>query len=375
MPLATSPSGRPISRECVLMEVPAIMREGCQIISFDWTARRIGECPSRQDDFADADAAGQSVLSAYPGFENTELYASLRRAMDERISLGLQECFDCADGSVAWFQIRIRPVLEGVLVLSVDITSQKSAEEELQQRSEQLNAQLAENASALAGTKKELEALCTSVSHDLRAPLRHMDGFARLAAEQTEGIGENTKEYLAKIVKASAKMGALIDDLLALSRIGRAELNIRPVDLQSLVAGVGAEFLAKSGEQKVEWVLGELPQVLGDRTLLRQAFANIIGNAFKFTRNRSHAVIKVSARAVENNEIEISVQDNGVGFDMRFVDKLYGVFQRLHHERDFEGTGMGLAATRKILDRMGGKTWAEGEPGDGATFYLRVKGV
>jgi signal transduction histidine kinase len=349
------------------------MREGSQIIGFDWTYRHLGQPSLQHDGYRGHALLGQSMLETYPGIEDTEIFSAFRRAMIERIPLSLEQRVTQGDGSAIWLDLRIEPVPDGIFVLSIDITGKKLDEARLLLRNQQCEAELAQQTVALAAANRELEALSSTISHDLRAPLRHMDGFARLAIEQSAGADEKTKEYLAKIIKASAKMGAMIDDLLVYSRAGRAELNIGSVDLQSLVLGVGQEYLGRAGKREVQWLVRDLPRVQGDRALLRQVFVNLIGNAFKFTRPCERAVIEVRAETKQNNEVEISVRDNGTGFDMQFADKLYGVFQRPHHERDFEGTGIGLATVRKIVGRLGGKTWATGEPGQGAVFYVSLK--
>ncbi len=351
------------------------MMEGCQVIGFDWQYRYVNDSVLQHNRRARAELLGHTMMDVHPGFEKTEMFSAMRRCMQERTSQGLQTRFDYGDDSFSWFDVSIQPVPEGIFVLSIDITSQKLAEERLRQLNDQLETRVIERTAALDAANKELEAFSASVSHDLRAPLRHLDGFARLAMERTHDADEKTRDYLSKIVKASEKMRQLIDDLLALSRASRAELNTRPVDLQTLVSGVKQECLSYAGRRDVEWRLDTLPRVQGDLVLLRQVFMNLISNAVKFTRNSEHAIIEVRARLQENNEVEISVRDNGAGFDMAFADKLYGVFQRLHNEREFEGTGIGLAIVRRIIGRHGGKTWAEGAPGKGAVFYLTLKCV
>lgn len=373
MDKATTPPARFAASGTGLTGTPEIVGEGCWIIGFDWTCHAVVGRVSQVECMAGDGLPGCAVLATCPGLEQTELFSSFHRAMTERVSLKLQHRSDDTGGMPAWFDIRIQPVQEGILVISMDVTAQKREEEELRVRNAQLEARLAAETVALAAANKELEAFSASVSHDLRAPLRHMDGFARLAIEQSSDMDGSTKEYLTKIVKASGRMGTLIDNLLVLSRAGRAELHIRPVDLQSLVKGVGDECLRQAGQRDVQWLVGDLPKVQADHAQLRQVFINLIGNAFKFTRKCERAVIEVSAQAAGNDHVEICVRDNGAGFDMQFVDKLYGVFQRLHHERDFEGNGIGLATVRKTIERLGGKTWAEGEPGQGAAFYVRLK--
>jgi signal transduction histidine kinase len=355
------------------MHAPDNMREGCQIIGFDWTYRHLGEQVPQHDGCARQELLGQSILETCPGIEDTEVFSAFRRAMDERISVSLEHRVRQIDGNETWLDVRIEPVPEGIFVLSINITGKKFEEARLRLRNQEYEAQVTQQTAALAAVNLELEALSSTISHDLRAPLRHMDGFARLAIEQFADAGEKTKTHLEKIIKASEKLNAMIEDLLVFSRTGRGELDIRAVDLQSLVLGIGQEYLGQARNREVHWSVNDLPPVQGDRALLRQVFANLIGNAFKFTRHCEQAVIEVRAEAKQNNEVEISVRDNGTGFDMRFVDKLYGVFKRLHHEREFEGTGIGLATVRKIVGRLGGKTWARGEPGLGAVFYVSLK--
>ena len=349
------------------------MMEGCQIVGFDWRYRYVNDTLVQHGRIARSELLGRTMMEVYPGLETTEVFASLRRAMAERIPLGLQTRLEFGDDEFAWFDISIQPVPEGIFILSIDITSQKLAEAGLQRLNEQLEVRVVERTAALNAANEELEAFSYSVSHDLRAPLRHLDGFARLAMETAASMDAKTKNYLKKITQSSEKMGALIDDLLALSRASRAELNTRSVDLQALFLGVRQECMSYAGQREVEWRVDELPHVRGDQVLLRQAFMNLISNAIKFTRKCERTVIEVGARLKEDNQVEISVRDNGAGFDMRFADKLYGVFQRLHHESEFEGTGIGLAIVRRIVERHGGKTWAESTPGKGAVFYLTLR--
>jgi light-regulated signal transduction histidine kinase (bacteriophytochrome) len=244
---------------------------------------------------------------------------------------------------------------------------------QLQQRNAELESQLRNCAAALSAANKDLGVFSATVIHDLRAPLRHMDGFARMAMDHAGDMDEKTKGLLTRIIAASDKMARLIDGLHALARVSRAELTRRPVDLQALLAGVIQACEASASEREIKWSMDALPTVAADPVLLRQLFVCLIDNALKFTRKCEHAVIEIRSQSTDSNEVEISVRDNGVGFDMRFVDQLYGVFHRLHHERDFEGSGIGLALVRKIIERHGGKTWAEGETGKGAVFYVRLK--
>ncbi|HVZ30900.1 MAG TPA: ATP-binding protein, partial [Polyangiaceae bacterium] len=197
-------------------------------------------------------------------------------------------------------------------------------------------------------------------------------GFAQLLARKAgPKLDEASRGYLETILSAAQQGGTLIDDLLSFSRMSRAELHKRPVDLRALMEEVRRERESDAAGRDVEWRLGELPPVEADPALLRQVERNLLGNALKYTRPREHALIEVGARQ-EGEEVEVWVRDNGVGFEMQYADKLFGVFQRLHTADEFEGTGIGLANVRRIISRHGGRTWAEGVLGQGATFSFSL---
>jgi signal transduction histidine kinase len=226
----------------------------------------------------------------------------------------------------------------------------------------------------LETSNQELEAFAFSVSHDLRAPLRHVDGFAELLRKNLEGkLPENASHYLDVIQGAAKRMGALIDDLLGYSRLGRAELHRQPVPLGPLVQQVRAELGSGCEGRAVDWEIGPLPTVSGDPILLREAIRNLLGNALKFTRDRPEARIQVGSRPEAG--ITLFVQDNGVGFDMQYREKLFRVFSRLHGQDEFEGTGIGLANVARVAAKHGGRVWAVGEVDGGATFFMNLKGV
>lgn len=219
---------------------------------------------------------------------------------------------------------------------------------------------------------RELEAFSYSVSHDLRAPLRHVIGFAGLlerhAAERLDADG---RRYLGTITAAAARMGRLIDDLLAFSRMGRAAIAKRRVSLTRIVDEARNEVSAQAADRRIEWSVAELPDVKGDPELLRLAFVNLLSNAVKYTGTRDIARIDISA-SCENGDVTVSVRDNGVGFDSAYASKLFGVFQRLHRAEEFEGTGIGLANVRQIIHRHGGRAWGEGQLDAGATFHVSL---
>jgi signal transduction histidine kinase len=236
-----------------------------------------------------------------------------------------------------------------------------------------LELRVRERTAELEAANSELEAFAYSVSHDLRAPLRHIDGFVELLRKRTtESADEQTRHYMDTISKETRRMGQLIDDLLSFSRMGRAEMSRGPVELGPLVNEVVAELAPEGAGRDLRWRIGPMPAVSGDRALLRVVFSNLIGNAMKFTRSRSSAEIEVGCRGEISGETVLFVRDNGVGFDPTYTAKLFGVFQRLHRPEEFEGIGIGLATVRRIVARHGGRTWAEGEVGQGATFSFSL---
>lgn len=224
----------------------------------------------------------------------------------------------------------------------------------------------------LEAANMELEAFSYSVSHDLRAPVRHVDGFLRLLEKELAPPSAKAAHYIATIAAAARRMGALIDDLLTLSRSARQSLELRRVELGALLRELIREFGAETGRRGVQWTIGELPAVMADASLLRVVLHNLLSNALKYSRAQPLARIAIEARAAEPGTVEITVRDNGVGFDERFKDKLFGVFQRLHREEEFEGTGIGLATARRIVHRHGHRIWAAGEPGKGAAFTFTL---
>ena len=225
----------------------------------------------------------------------------------------------------------------------------------------------------LLAANAELEAFSYSVSHDLRAPLRHIDGFADMLSKHArESLDEKSRRYLGTISESAKRMGALIDDLLVFSRMGRAEMRVARVNMAVLTQEVIREVMEEAKERRIEWKCAVLPDVTGDPALLRQVLLNLFSNAVKYTRPRDPAVIEIGCADGATGEKVFFVRDNGVGFDMAYADKLFGVFQRLHRASEFEGTGIGLANVRRIVLRHGGRTWAESKLGEGSTFYFSL---
>jgi light-regulated signal transduction histidine kinase (bacteriophytochrome) len=237
-----------------------------------------------------------------------------------------------------------------------------------------LERRVAERTAQLEAANKELESFCYSVSHDLRMPLRHIDGYIGLLANESgDRLSGESQRYLQVVTEASRNMGRLIDDLLAFSRMGREELKEERVDLDALLKECIESLESETRGRNIVWKLAPLPAVRGDRAMLRQVFANLLGNAIKYTGPRDPAEIEVGCAGDADDRRVLYVRDNGVGFDMQYADKLFGVFQRLHRADQFEGTGIGLANVRRIISRHGGRVWAEAEEERGAVFYFTLR--
>jgi PAS domain S-box-containing protein len=260
-----------------------------------------------------------------------------------------------------------RPV--AILETNNDITERERREREIRSLNEELGKRTAE----LEATNKELEAFAYSVSHDLRAPLRHMAGFTELLRKNTASLlNERSQRYVMMILESAQRMGNLIDDLLAFSRISRAETHKTMVSLEQLVEEALTEVRKDTDGRNIVWRVGGLPPWYGDRSMLRLVLVNLISNAVKFTSTRAQAEIEIGCLNQEQDQVVVFIRDNGIGFNMKYISKLFGVFQRLHPPEAFEGTGIGLATVQRIVHRHGGQVWAEGLVDNGATFYFSL---
>jgi PAS domain S-box-containing protein len=278
------------------------------------------------------------------------------------------------DGSRFWASVIITALRDetrqlcGFGKVTRDISERKRAEENVErQRSE-----LAQANAKLLFVNTELETFSYSVSHDLRAPLRHIDGFARILKEEHAAeLSAGGLQHLDRILAAVTHMGHLVDDLLDLARIGRKELVRKAVKLDHVLREAMADLPPEANDRKIDWQIEPLPAVECDSGLVKIVFTNLLSNAVKFTRSRQQASIQIGA-VTKNGILTFFVRDNGVGFDPKYADKLFGVFQRLHNQQEFEGTGVGLATVQRIVHRHGGTIWAESQPDHGATFFFTL---
>jgi PAS domain S-box-containing protein len=260
-----------------------------------------------------------------------------------------------------------RPVL--ILETENDITDRKRTEREIRR----LNRDLEKRTAELQASNRELEAFAYSISHDLRAPLRHAAGYTALLQKSAAGVLDaKSRRYTTQILDAAKRMGNLIDDLLAFSRIGRAATRFATVSLDALVKEALHELRPETDGREIAWTIGSLPEVYGDRSMLRLVLVTLLSNAAKFTRTRVPARIEIGQAESDHGEVVIFVKDNGAGFDMTYADKLFGVFQRLHPTDAFEGTGIGLATVQRIIHRHGGRVWGDGVVDGGATFSFAI---
>lgn len=336
-----------------------------------------------QHGFATATMSLVEVLTHLPSDDaarlNQEIATTLNPGSDGRFATEFRIVHP--NGQVRWLAIQARVSFEGKgetrrpilgFGTSQDITERQQVEEKIRHLNEELEQRVAERTTQLEAANKELEAFAYSISHDLRAPLRAIDGYTRMLQEDYEAaLDANGQRICGVVCDQTRRMSRLIDDLLAFSRLSRVHMQVVLLDMQQLVAGIFAELITLENRDRFEFRLDDLPMAPGDAVLLRQVWQNLLSNALKFSSKRDRAVIQVRGWQ-EGNEIFYAIQDNGAGFDKQYADKLFGVFQRLHSEAEFPGTGVGLAIVQRIIHRHGGRVWAESELDQGATFSFTL---
>jgi len=366
------------------------MIEGCQIIGPDWRFLFVNETAAHQYQLSREELVGHTLVECRPGIEETELYPLLQRCMTERASQKTLSLSTAPDGAENWYELSIQPAPDGIVILSNEVSERKRAEQQILKLNAELESRVRDRTAQLQAANQELEAFAYSVSHDLRAPLRALDGFsAALLAQYAGALDEQGQHYLDRIQQASQRMGQLISDLLNLSRVTRAEFTRQPVDLAALAREIAAEIQQREPLRQAQFGIADQLSVQGDAALLRIALRNLLENAWKFTGTRTETRIEVgviddcrtaiadvgeaSKSAIGNRQSPIYyVRDNGVGFDMAYAAKLFVPFQRLHAMHEFPGTGIGLVTVQRIITRHGGRIWTEAAVDQGATFYFTL---
>ncbi len=366
----TSDDGVAQRFEAILAAVPDIIMEVDSKKVYTW-ANMAGKR------FFGDDVIGKEAASYFEGVQETyETVTPLFEGCEEVIYVESRQ--RRKDGEVRllawWCRVLKAPDGEviGALSTARDITDARLAEEEVHRLNAELEERVADRTNELAAANRELEGFAYSVSHDLRAPLRAIDGFTRILEEEHSARLDDEGRRLCGIVRENtANMDRLINAILALSRTGRIEMNCSEVDMTTLARSIFYEEATFEERTRVDFHVDDLPPATADPTLIRQVWSNLLGNALKFSSKREVPVIRVSFERGDRETV-YRVTDNGAGFDMRYIDKLFGVFQRLHGVREFKGTGVGLAIVQRVVQRHGGRVWGVGAPGEGASFFFSL---
>jgi signal transduction histidine kinase/HAMP domain-containing protein len=312
---------------------------------------------------------GKVLWEEFPGLVGSIFWEHYHRVMRERTPASFVAQ---AENYSVWIDARVLPQDDGIAVFFTDITKYKQAEEEVRSFNQKLEAMVAERTRELEAANKELESFSYSVSHDLRAPLRSIHGYMNIFSEEYGGKLDDEATRLITIIQHNARrMGQLIDDLLSFSRLGRKELMKGTISMEDMVDSIWEELKREQDGRDIEFTRASLPPAFADSVTMRHVWTNLLSNALKYTNRKPKAIIEVGG-SLEEDRILYFVRDNGSGFDMRYYEKLFGVFQRLHSQEEFEGTGVGLAMVQRIVHRHGGTIWADARPDAGATFYFAL---
>ena len=336
------------------------MREGIQVIGFDWRYLFVNNSVVSQSKYSGEELLGYTMMEKYPGIEKTEMFRELQKCMQGRITKILENEFIFPDGTKEWYELSVQPVPEGLFILSMDITSRKKYQENLK-----------DYAAKLKSSNTELERFAYVASHDLQEPLRMVSSFLSLLETRlAEKLDPTSKQYIDFAVDGAGRMKTLIQDLLMYSRVGSNTENFAPVDLN----GVN-EYITKMLEEEIlksqaSITLKPLPVITANHSLISQLFLNLVTNALKYHGN-NRPEIEIGCNEADGNWV-FYVKDNGIGIDPKFFEKIFIIFQRLHNKTEYSGTGIGLAICKKIVDIHKGKIWVDSFPGRGSTFYFSI---
>jgi light-regulated signal transduction histidine kinase (bacteriophytochrome) len=312
-----------------------------------------------------------TMYELLPHFRGSAIEATYHEALRTNLPRSLAYPFE-VNGKMYHFETSVYPTSAGLSVFTRDITGRVEAEAEVRRLNETLEQRVQERTEELRVAYRELEAFSYSVSHDLRAPLRTINGFARILEEEySTHLDAEGNRLLNRIVNGARRMGVLIDDLLTFSRFSRQVITPVKIDMDRLVQECLHEALPNGVPPERTVTIEALPEALGDRNLIKQVWVNLVTNALKFSARSPHPVVTIGTTRQDGQTVYF-VRDNGAGFDMQYADKLFKVFQRLHKDTDYEGTGVGLAIVQRIVQRHGGKIWAEGKVNEGAVFYFTL---
>jgi PAS domain S-box-containing protein len=348
------------------------MLEGAQIIDESYKYIYVNDSLIAMAKYPREQLLGHTMMEMYPGIEQSEVFRKIKECMEKGVSSHMENEFTFPDGSSGFFELSIQKVPEGVFILSIDISERKKVEKELKQLTEDLEKKVDERTTQLKAVNAELESFSYSVSHDLRAPLRAIDGYSKILEEDySEKLDEEGHRIIKVITSNTRQMGQLIEDLLTFSRVGKQDFIKVDLDMDALVKMVIEDQKIKNPGRNINFNVKELGHAQGDHSMMKLVMTNLLSNAIKYSSKKENTEIEIGSYS-ENDKVVYYIKDNGAGFDMAYYDKLFGVFQRLHHQKDFEGTGVGLALVQRVIFKHGGKVWAEGKENEGATFYFSL---